>query len=92
MVPILLHKSKQNIKEIPRQLWILVPVGLFAATRIIFQMLAINLALVSYVISIKRTSVLFSIFFGYLVFKEKGVRGRLAGALLMLAGVLLITL
>jgi uncharacterized membrane protein len=47
---------------------------------------------VAYVISIKRTSVIISILFGYLIFKEKGIKERLLGAVIMVIGVLFITL
>ena len=75
-----------------KHLKLLLPIGFFAAVRAVTQMLAINLTLVAYVISIKRTSVLFSIVFAYLVFKEKGIKERLSGAILMVLGVCLITL
>ena len=55
-------------------------------------MTAINLTLVAYVISIKRTSTIMSVFAGYLVFKEKGVKERLIGTVIMIIGVLFITL
>jgi len=55
-------------------------------------MLAINLTLVAYVISIKRLSIIFSVIFGFLLFKEKGFKERLTGAIIMVLGVILITL
>lgn len=48
---------------------------------------AFMLASASYVISIKRTSGLFGVLFGYLFFKEKGMSERMVGALLMVLGV-----
>jgi len=92
MLPLVIIKSGTKIKALPSQFKSLVPVGFFAAVRTVCQMLAINLALVPYVISIKRTSVIFTILFGYIIFKEKGIKERLAGSLLMIAGVLMITL
>ncbi|MCK4836202.1 MAG: EamA family transporter [Candidatus Aminicenantes bacterium] len=70
----------------------LLVVGFIAALRSMFQITAITLTLVAYVISVKRTSVIFGIFFGYLIFREKGFRERLLGAVVMVAGVFLITL
>ena len=84
-------RSKGNPASI-KNLKKLLPIGFFAALRSVSQMLAINLTLVAYVISIKRTSVLFSIVFAYLIFKEKGIRERISGAILMILGVCLITL
>jgi len=65
-------------------------IGVVAALRSVFQMSAIALTLVAYVISVKRTSVIFGILFGYMVFKEKGLSERLTGAAIMLLGVFLI--
>ncbi|MGZ7066894.1 MAG: hypothetical protein ACXVHT_01170 [Methanobacterium sp.] len=45
-----------------------------------------------YVIAIKRTSTIMSVLFGSLIFKEKGIKGRLLGAGIMVLGVILITL
>ena len=67
-------------------------VGVLASLRSIFQMAALSMALVSYVISIKRTSVVFTILLGFLLFREKGISERLLGALIMLGGVFLILL
>jgi len=55
-------------------------------------MKAISLTLVAYVIAIKRTSVIISVIFGHSIFKEKGIKERLLGAIIMVIGVLFITL
>jgi len=55
-------------------------------------MTAVSLGIVSYVISIKRTSILFTVLFGFFIFKERNIRSRLMGAIIMILGVLLITL
>lgn len=57
----------------------LFPIGLFNALTSIFQMTAISLTLVVYVISIKRTSAIMSALFGHLIFKEKDIGERLMG-------------
>ncbi len=44
----------------------------------------------AYYISVKRTSMLWNIFFGRLFFKEDNIRERFTGAILMIAGVVLI--
>jgi uncharacterized membrane protein len=92
MLPIMLYKSRKNIKKIPTNLGSLIPIGLFGALTLISQMSAINLTLVAYVISIKRTSAIMSVLFGYFIFNEKGIKERLAGAVIMVIGVLFITL
>ena len=71
---------------------LLFAVGLFSALAIVTQYIAITTLLVPYVIAIKRTSTIMSVLFGYLIFKEKGIKGRLFGAAIMVMGVILITL
>lgn len=88
LLPFLIKKSK--FKEISPNLRTLLPIGFFLALMSVFQMTAISLTLVSYVIAIKRTGALISVFFGYLFFKEKNIRERAIGALLMVIGVILI--
>lgn len=86
----MLARSKERVRR--RHLRPLAFVGLAAAATVLFHMLAINLALVAYVISIKRLSVLISVVFGFLIFREHGIRERLLGATVMISGVLLISL
>ena len=70
----------------------LVLIGLCSSLMIACQMTAINIVLVIYVISIKRLSAVISVLFGYLIFKEKNIRERLIGSIIMIVGVLFITL
>lgn len=92
MLPIVLLKSKNSIGKIPTNWKTLAPVGLFSALTLVFQMFALSLTLVAYVISIKRLSAVMSVIWGKLFFKEKGIRERLIGAVIMVLGVVLITL
>jgi uncharacterized membrane protein len=55
------------------------------------QMTALPMTLAAYVIAVKRTSVLFSVLAGALIFREHSLVPRLTGAAIMLAGFLLIT-
>ena len=64
--------------------------GLAYAVMIITHNLAIRRVEAAYMISVKRTSMLFGIGFGWLFFGEKEIRRRLAGAAIMLAGLFLI--
>jgi uncharacterized membrane protein len=54
------------------------------------QMYALTLAIVPYVIAVKRTSAVMGVMLGTLVLGEKGLRERLAGAALMVIGVYLV--
>jgi len=92
MLTIMIVKSRQHMKDIPRNLPILFPIGLFGALTLLAQMTAISLTLVAYVIAIKRLSTALSVFWGYLIFKEENIRSRLVGVFIMIFGVLLITL
>jgi len=92
MFPLMCLKSGNGARQIPRNIKALLPVGLFSAMTLTFQMTAITMTLVVYLISIKRTSAIMSVIFGALLFKEKNLKGRLTGAVIMVAGVLLITL
>jgi drug/metabolite transporter (DMT)-like permease len=62
--------------------------GFFAAVMIVSQFTAIELTVASYVIAVKRAGMVLSVVFGYLFFKEKHLRARLTGAVLMTAGVI----
>ena len=90
--PIALYKSRRKFKQVISYFPVLFPIGIFNSAAILFQMKAINIALVAQVIAVKRMSALITVFLGYLVFKEKGIRERATGAAIMILGVILITL
>ena len=54
--------------------------------------LALQQVEVAYMIAVKRTSLLFGILYGALLFKETGLTRRLPAGVLMVAGVALILL
>ncbi len=64
--------------------------GASQALMAFFHFHAISLILVSYMISVKRLSLVLSVLLGWLFFHEVRIRQRLLGSLLMLAGVALI--
>ena len=61
--------------------------GLFHALTLISHNMALDLAAVSSVISVKRASALFAVVWGYVVLRETNVRERFGGALLMILGI-----
>ncbi|MBI5562303.1 MAG: EamA family transporter [Deltaproteobacteria bacterium] len=71
---------------------VFLPIGLCSAVMVMTHFLAINLTQVAYMISVKRTSLVWSVIFGAVFFKEVNIRERLLGAAVMLAGVALIAL
>jgi len=92
LTPITLLKLGKKIKQVPKKLIKILPISLSNIGELVFYMFAIQITLVSYVISIKRVSILFGVMLGYLIFKEKNIKARLAGAVVMVLGVLFITL
>jgi drug/metabolite transporter (DMT)-like permease len=64
--------------------------GLFYSVMIASHMIAISLTKVAYMISVKRTSLIIGVVYGYFLFKEKNIRERLLGAFLMFLGFVMI--
>jgi len=91
MFPLCKSRGNGKTHQIHANLRALLKVGLFGGLTSVCQMTAISLTLVAYVISIKRTSAIMGVLFGYLIFKEKGIRERLVGVVVMVLGVLFIT-
>ena len=54
--------------------------------------MAVTLIEVPYMISVKRTSLLFGIIFGAIFFGETNIRERLVGGIVMIIGVVLISI
>lgn len=68
------------------------PIGLCTAAMALSHFIAISGTQVAYMISVKRTNLIFSVLFGWLFFKESNIRERLVGTIIMAAGVFLIAL
>jgi uncharacterized membrane protein len=92
LAPVLIHEFHNHTKLTEMDIKLLFAVGIFSALSLVTQYIAITALLVPYVIAIKRTSALISVLFGYLIFKEKGIKGRLAGSVIMVLGVVIIAL
>ncbi len=90
LTPIILKKSIGTI--IQEHYKHILPIGLFMGIGSVTQMTAVQTGIISYVISLKRTSILLVIIGGTLLFKEQGIGERLPGAILMILGILMITL
>jgi uncharacterized membrane protein len=91
LFPIMLFKTRNGLKQIKTNLKILLPISVFSAATSIFQMMAITMTYVTYVISVKRTSTIMSVLFGYFIFKEGNLKERLMGTIVMVIGVILIS-
>ena len=88
-----LKRSKKPLKQIQDRFWPLMTVGFFRTASVISQMFAIQLLLVPYVISIKRTSAVIVVFLGYFFLGETAFfRTKLTGVVIMIIGLILIML
>jgi len=67
-------------------------IGIFQAFEILSHFTAVTLIEMPYMISVKRTSLLFGIIFGAVFFGETRIRERLAGGIIMIIGIILISL
>ena len=90
--PIALYKSKDRLTITRKDIGPLAAIGITYAAMVLFHMLAMSMTNVAYMISVKRTSLLFSILLGHLLFKEEKIAEKAAGSIIMLAGFLLIVL
>jgi len=90
-VPLVMRKGEGFRAALSRKTWWLLAVqGLLFALMFVVQMEAIQRTLAAYVISIKRSGAIVSVLLGALLFGEPRLRERLAGLVVILAGVLLI--
>jgi uncharacterized membrane protein len=88
--PIALYKGRRKSwwgQRLPQTL--LLP-GIFYSLMVISHMVAMSLAKVAYVISVKRMSLLIGVFYGYLFFREENISERFLGAVLMFAGFIMV--
>jgi drug/metabolite transporter (DMT)-like permease len=91
LLPLVLHRRRGK-KLLPDGLKGLFLIGTAGGLGSICQMNAITLTQVPYVIAVKRTSILMSGLWGHLRLGETGLRERAPAALLMAAGVALLTI
>ncbi len=93
VTPIVLGTSRKRFAEVPRHWKAFVSFGLFAALTTVSQGTAYLMTLSSYVEAVKQVEILFAMGIGVVVFGEKQkVRDIAPGALVMLAGVVLLSL
>ena len=82
------HDLRKIVRNTPRGLWL----GSLLMIHISFHGLAISISTAVYMVAVKRSSILFSVFLSWIVLKEADIRFRGLGTLLMFAGMLFITL
>ena len=91
-LPVVTIGSKQEAAKIFTFKPIFLAIGVFHALVVLTHVWAISLIEVPYMISVKRTSLLFSVIYGWLLFKEVNIKERLLGVFVMLIGLIFITL
>jgi drug/metabolite transporter (DMT)-like permease len=91
-LPWLLIKKRPGVMKSMTRPLLLVPVGVFGSLMAVCQMSALDLALTTMVISVKRLAGLFGVLVGGLLFKEKGLGVRLIAAVIMVGGTVLLAL
>ena len=83
-------KSKHFLsKSISRPVPFII-IGMLIAIMIITHLTAISLIEVSYMVSVKRLSILFGVIYGIMFFKETNIKERLLGATVMVSGIIVI--
>jgi len=93
VTPIVLTTSRRHFREIPRYWKAFVSFGLFASLTTVSQGTAYLMTLSSDVEAVKQVEILFALAIGTVLFHEKQtVRDIAPGALVMLAGVVLLSL
>lgn len=95
MLPIILYRLKKRysvLKASPRAVMSYVSLGLFSAASSIFYFKSVSLAKVAYVISLKRTSLLMSVAYGWIFFRERDIRIRFFSTFCMFLGIVLIVM
>jgi len=81
-----------RLARLARRPWAVLTVGGLLGIMVFTHFLAIQKVEVAYMIAVKRTSLLFGIVYGALLFREPGMAARLPAGVLMLTGVAVIAL
>ncbi len=84
------YRRKFAFSELKNRIPLLILVAGITAGELLLHLTALNYTFVSYVVSIKRISVLISVAGGVILFKERGLRERTASSLLMFIGLIII--
>ncbi|WP_319543741.1 DMT family transporter [uncultured Pseudodesulfovibrio sp.] len=92
LTTILVAVGKASLRTILRKPLLGIGTGLIVYAEILFHNLAISMVAAAYMITIKRMSGIFSVFYGWILFKEHGIRYRFAGTVIMTIGAAVIAL
>jgi len=92
LLPIVLIKRRRELVKLKDNKLLLLASAFFSVSAIYLQLLALQTALVTYVLSIKRLSSVLAVILAYFVLKENRALFRLKGAAIMVLGAILIGL
>ena len=92
LVILFFNKFKENKNQIKANFKYFLVVGIAVAFSELFTATALKFAIVPYVISLKRSSIIFSVLFGFFYFREKNFKSAIIGSAIMFIGAILITL
>ncbi|ODS32220.1 MAG: DMT family permease [Candidatus Scalindua rubra] len=84
-------KTKNIFSKIVSQPILFLFIGFSTAIMMITHLKAISLVEVSYMVSVKRLSLLFGVIFGAMFFMETNIKERFLGAAIMVLGIILIS-
>ncbi|MDP2912917.1 MAG: DMT family transporter [Candidatus Omnitrophota bacterium] len=93
MAPIIMYRLKNGRSRLNRSykaMILFAAMGFFSALSSIFYFKSVSMAGVAYAISIKRMSLLMSVGYGWIFFRERDIHIRLFSAFCMFLGVILI--
>jgi uncharacterized membrane protein len=90
LLPFQFRESGGGVRALLSSPGLFFAIGAVEASSFLVQFFAMDMKEAAYVIAIKRLSLLFSVFVGWLFFNEKRLLSRLFGAAAMIAGAMLI--
>jgi drug/metabolite transporter (DMT)-like permease len=94
LLPIIVRRSGKGrfFKLLRSNVRIALLPALFDAAATLSHFYAVSMSNIAYMIAVKRTSLLFSVLYGFLIFGERNIPERLLGAVLMFSGFVLIAI
>ena len=93
--PIIFMRYKKGIFKInsfKKNYYVFLLLGGIFVLISLFHCLAISMTNVAYMIAAKRSSLLFAVIYGAVIFKEKNIRERLFGTSIMILGIILLSI
>lgn len=92
LLPFVISKMSEVKREISTHKWSILAIGLLSPTAYILVLEALKYAPLTVVAPARETSILFGVFMGAGILKERDSKRRLAASVLILAGIVLVSL